>query len=124
MEITYTWKVTGLKTANDGDTENFVFQTYWEKIGTDEQGNQGKFVGATPFKKNPNQTDFVPFDQLTEEVVLGWIQAEVVGGYADHVNARIREQLEAKRVVVNKPEFPWGGTNTVADPVVLNNQAP
>lgn len=114
MDITYTWKVTGLKTVNDGDTQNFVFQTYWEKTGTDELGNTGVFPGATPFKKDPTQTDFVPFDQLTEEIVIGWIQAVVVGHYEQHVNARIREQIEAKRVAVSTPEMPWGAPNTVA----------
>lgn len=113
MDITYTWKVTGLKTVDIEGATNFVFQTYWEKTGTDELGNTGTFNGATPFHKDPAQTDFVPFDQLTEEIVLGWIQAVVVGSYEQHVNGQIAKQIEAKRSPVATPDLPWGGTNAM-----------
>ena len=49
MAITYTWKVTSLKTKNEGSNQNAVVQTYWQKIGTDENGNEAVFSGATPF---------------------------------------------------------------------------
>ena len=71
MSITYTWTVTGLKTTTVGNLTNAIVQTYWKKIGTDEQGNTGEFIGATPFNVNPEQPGFVPFNQLTEEIVVG-----------------------------------------------------
>ena len=44
MSLTYTWKVTGIKTRDEvneqGETlQNAVVQTYWQKIGTDADGN-------------------------------------------------------------------------------------
>ena len=111
MEVSYTWKVTGLKTAEVEGEANFVFQTYWEKIGTDELGNTGTFVGATPFKQDPSQSSFIPFEQLTEEDVIGWIEAVVVGHYEQHVNDQIERQIQLKRTPVATPPLPWGGTN-------------
>ena len=80
MTITYTWKVTELKTVNTTDLTEVVVQTYWEKIGTNENGISANFSGATPFTASsvtPNI--FVPFNELTQEIVLGWIQEVVVG---------------------------------------------
>lgn len=116
MEITYSWKITGLKTTEVAGEANFVFQTYWEKTGTDELGNTGAFHGATPFKQDPSQSSFVPFEQLTEEQVIGWIQAVVVGEYEKHVNGQIAKQIEAKRVPIAAPELPWGGSNNQTAP--------
>ena len=54
MAITYTWEVTSLKVKDVSDTKaNAVVQTYWKKIGTDENGNTGTFSGATPFTVDP-----------------------------------------------------------------------
>jgi hypothetical protein len=112
MEITYTWKVDGIKTTEVAGEPNFVFQTYWDKTGTDELGNTGTFIGATPFKQDPSQSTFIPFDQLTEEIVLGWIQSLVVNDYERHVNDQIEKQIQQKRTPVGTPELPWGGTNS------------
>ena len=117
MAITYTWKVTGLKVKNLSENkENAVVQTYWEKIGTDENGNEGKFSGATPFTPNPTDTSgpFIPFDQLTEENVLTWIKSIVVGDYERHVNEKIQEQIDSKINPVTEPSLPWANTENVS----------
>lgn len=109
MAITYTWKITGLKTKTEGANQDAVVQTYWQKIGTDEAGNQGIFSGATPFTTvgMPQGQTFVPFNQLTEEIVLGWIKAVVVGGYEEHVNAQIQKQIDEKANPVQEATMPW-----------------
>ncbi len=99
------------------EVENAVVQTYWEKIGTDENGNEGKFVGATPFPQSSiDAENFVPFDKLTEELVLSWIQAVVVDSYEEHVNNQIQKQIDAK--VVKQPTLPWAPEEVVVEPVV------
>lgn len=107
MAITYTWAVTGMKVTQVGQESNYVVQTYWTKTGTDENGNTGTFSGATPFAPNPDQTDFVPFNQLTQAIVLGWIQPLVTGSYEDHVNGVIADQIAAKVNPVTEPALPW-----------------
>ncbi len=107
MAITYTWAVTGMKVTNVGTETNYVVQTYWTKTGTDENGNTGVFSGATPFTANPDQTDFIPYDELTQEIVLGWIQPVVTGSYEEHVNAQIAKQIADKIDPVTEPALPW-----------------
>ena len=42
---------------------------------------------------------------LTEEVVLDWIKAIVVGGYEEHVNGMIAKQIADK--AVTEQSMPW-----------------
>lgn len=110
MAITYTWKITGLKTKDASDDKPAaVVQTYWQKIGTDENGNEGTFSGATPFTVDSSDESgpFIPFEDLTEEDVLDWIKTVVVGGYADHVNGQIEKQIEEKISPVVDNRLPW-----------------
>lgn len=109
MTITYTWAVTSLKTRTEGSNENAVVQTYWTKTGTDELGNTGSFSGATPFTTTtmPEGSTFVPLADLTEAMVLGWIQAKVVGSYEEHVNAQIAKQIDEKINEIAETPLPW-----------------
>lgn len=110
MAITYSWKVTSLKVKNVSENkQNAVVQTYWQKIGTDENGNEGTFSGATPFTVDPtdNSGPFIPFDQLTEENVLTWIKSVVVGTYEAHVNEQIQKQIDQKVNPVTDVSLPW-----------------
>lgn len=102
----YTWKVTDMKTIDVDGVQNAVIQTYWEKKGTDENGNEGTFAGATPFPVSSiDPEDFIPFEDLTEEIVLGWIESVVVGQYEQHVNEQIQKQINQK--LVKDPGLPW-----------------
>lgn len=108
MAVTYTWKVTGLKVRDEGVHKNAVVQTYWEKIGTDEDGNEGKFSGATPFSAaDVPEGSFVPFGELTEETVLSWIQSVVVGHYEQHVNGQIQKQIDSLANPIKDQPLPW-----------------
>lgn len=107
MHITYTWKVIGLKTDKVHGSSNVIVQTHWKKIGTDEKGNQGEFLGSTTFSPDtiPKGTKFESFDNLKEEDVIKWIQASVIDLYEEHVNAHISRQIQEKNAV--EVELPW-----------------
>lgn len=110
MTITYTWEITGLKTQNvNTDKQNAVVQTYWKKIGTDENGNKGVFSGGTPFTVDPNDDSgpFIPFEQLTEEDVINWIKTVVVGEFEKHVNEQIRKQIDLMINPIVEKNLPW-----------------
>lgn len=117
MSVTYSWKVTGLKKTPDGT----VVQTYWEKIGTDENGNTGKFSGATPFQRDASAT-FIPFEELTEEIVLEWIKDVVVGPYEIHVNEQIDKALNIS--VVKDARMPWAEESVTPTPADIPSADP
>lgn len=104
----YTWKVTGLKTMTADGVDGVVFQTYWTKTGTDENGNEGVFSGATPFKEVDVKADgFITFEQLTEEDVLNWIKAVVINDYEKHVDEQIQKQIDQKKKNITESKLPW-----------------
>ena len=106
MAMTYTWKVTSVKVKDEGDNTDAVVQTYWTKTGTDDNGEQGTFSGATPFTSvDVPDGEFVAFADLTEEIILGWIQAVVVDEYENHVNQQIQKQID-QRAIAEK-DLPW-----------------
>ncbi len=120
MSITYTWKVTSLKVKDVSENiTNAVVQTYWTKTGTDEDGNQGVFSGATPFTIDPTDDSgpFIPFEELTEEDVLDWIKSVVIGSYEDHVNSKIAEQITDKVTPTTEAKLPWAPEEPVTNPV-------
>lgn len=118
MSITYTWKVTGIKTRTEGEHQDAVVQTYWTKTGTDEDGNTGMFSGATPFTTTnmPEDYVFVPFSELTEELVLDWIKAIAIGGYEAHINEQIQKQIDLKKNPLIEPALPWLPVSNTAAP--------
>ena len=116
--MNYTWELTSLKRKDTSDLQNIVVQTYWKKTGTDENGNVGSFSGATPFDlSSVDPNNFVSYEDLTEEAVLGWIQSVVVGDYERHVNEKIAEQIEAivSPVVSVTGGFPWQPEDEVTE---------
>ena len=112
MEITYTWAVTSMKVVDTDDIENAVIQTYWTKTGVDADGNSGMFSGATHLSISTVDPDnFVPYEELTQEIVIGWIQA-VVNNQV-HINEHIQKQIDQKKNPVIEKPLPWVPSNTV-----------
>lgn len=113
--FTYTYEVTSLKVRDEvvGNTTNInsVVQTYWKLTGTDENGNAGTFSGATPFSttKMTEGDTFVPFEELTEEIVIGWISDVVTGnpGFQQHIDEQIQKQINEKIRPISEPNMPW-----------------
>jgi len=109
MAITYTWKVTSVKKGNVDSLSDVVLNVRWEKKGVDGDGNEGKFQGATPFAA-PHESSFVPYNELTEEIVLNWVKAVVVDSYEEHVNGQIQKQIDALKnpvTEVSDNDLPW-----------------
>lgn len=110
--MNYTWKLKSLKRKDSSDLKNIIVQTYWQKIGTNENGIEGIFEGATPFDLSTVDPDnFIAYEDLTEETVLSWIKSQVTSspGYEEHINERISSQIDEKEnpTIEVTGGFPW-----------------
>jgi hypothetical protein len=111
----YTWKITQLTKTNNNDIDNIIVGTRWTVTGTDSDGYEGTFTGATPFELNTVDPDnFTPYEQLNEAQVLLWIQNKVSGSaptsYWDHISERINKAIEVEKnikVSVDSKDLPW-----------------
>jgi hypothetical protein len=114
MNITYEWKITGLKMAPslDGLTD-VVTGINFNYTGTDaDSGESHTFPGAVPTSM-PDSGSFTPFNELTEAEVITWAQA-------NHPTAHMNEQIEKAILEKITPtnvqaDLPWG-TGSLSDP--------
>lgn len=122
---TLSWKITGVKTRNEVPYTSAVVQTYWVVTGTDSEGRSGSFTGATPFTTAnlPSNQEFIPFENLTEEIVLGWIKAVVVGGYKEHIMGVISKQIQQQINPIVEAQLPWATSNVAVAPDSIVNSA-
>ena len=113
MNFEYTWEITGIKCIDQENHEgvtllNSVCQTYWKLTGTDSKGNQGVFSGATPFCASKCGSEkYCEFSELTEAVVLSWVQDIVANdaSYKEHIDAQIQKTIDATKIT--EPSLPW-----------------
>ena len=130
MGYTYEWKVTGIKKVNSENIDEAIVGTQWKVICTDEDGNTGEFVGATPFNLQSIDTgSFTPYQDLTEEQVLGWIKNVVSGSsstnYWDHIQGQINKQISRSKLSfteISEVSLPWSSTSgsVTPDPMLKN----
>jgi hypothetical protein len=118
MGYTYEWSVIGLKKSNPTtlDVTNAIIGTQWKVVATNENGVTGEFTGATPFELKSIETgSFIPYEDLTEDIVIGWIKETVSGSnsttnYWSHIQGRIEKQIAEKsntEIELLSHELPW-----------------
>jgi len=107
MAITNTWAINQMDCYPEYDNEtDVVFNVHWTLTGVDGV-YRGKVYGAQAVPLNSG-APFTSFADLTEEQVIGWVQAamgeEVVAGYEANVAQQIADQLNPP---VTNPPLPW-----------------
>jgi len=106
--INYTWKIKNLWTKTiDGQQDYVVIAAY------DVTGVDGEFTSSlsnTAQFSTASVTSFVPYADLTEEIVLGWIQSELGENGVLSITACIEGQIESQKNPPVSPEItplPW-----------------
>ena len=110
---TWTWSIpaNGLSTLpNVPNYPNYVVLAQWVLTGTD--GVQtASIAGNTQFAVTQGQSGFVPFAQLTQAEVIGWIQSALgpqgIANYEANVQGQINS-LENPPVSPSSQPNPWG----------------
>ena len=98
--IEFTWKIESLeRNIADGG----VVRANWRANAVDGDHRTSAYGGIS-FTPDPDADDFIPFESLTEDVVLGWIFSEE--GQDPDFNAALvdKDALEA-RLTVNIEEL-------------------
>ena len=107
MPITNTWSIVRLDCYPelDGETD-VVFTVHWTLSATDGTYNGGVY-GSVGVTIDAGAT-FVPYADLTEAQVIGWVQdalgTEQVAAYEFNVAQQINDQIDPPVVT---PPLPW-----------------
>jgi hypothetical protein len=95
--------------------EKVITRVRYNYVGVDEEGNEGIFAGVTPMPE-PNAEGYKPFEELTPEDIVSWLEAT-----ADkpHMQERIAKQIESKIA----PKYvettaPWATEEEVVNTVI------
>ena len=95
--------------------QDVVFQCIWTKSGTDGTYNASYSAGCELTYQAGSP--FVPYDQLTQEQVLGWVYAATPPEYIANMEAVITQQIndQAKPPIVTLP-LPWNVPTPAPEP--------
>ena len=101
---TFTTTITAMYTLQQPDP-NYVVNALWEVTGVDGEYT-ASISGNTQFNSADQETAFVPYDQLTEATVIGWIPAEQIAS----AQACVQGQIDSMITPPVSPEaqpLPW-----------------
>jgi hypothetical protein len=105
MTTVFNWQITQMDCYPEVNGEkDVVFVCHWQCSGTD--GTYNAQVYSTCAIPTPDPADFVPYDQLTQDMVLGWIWEDGVDKAA--TEAAVQQQIDNQvNPPIITPPLPW-----------------
>lgn len=97
---TYTWTITKMYTLQQPDP-NYVVTAYWRLTGVDGQYT-AYFEGINEFDSQ-QESNFIPYDQLTNDIVVGWVQNQLGANGVSNSEANVQGQINS---LINPPVSP------------------
>ncbi len=110
---TYTWAVTALYTETVAGEQDYVVIANYEVVGVD--GEYTASLSNIARFSTENVDNFTPYEDLTNEIVIGWIQAELGVDGVSNLEACIQGQIDSQinpPVVPQNTPLPWAAPVT------------
>ena len=106
MATTYTTTITAMYTVQQPDPD-YVVNVLFTVEGTDGE-HTASIDGNVQLEVNQEQTDFIPYAELTPEIVLGWINAATndQANYYANIDGQIESQINPP-VTPQNTALPW-----------------
>ena len=101
---TFTTRITAMYTLQQPDP-NYVVNALWEVTGVDG-ANTASIGGNTQFNSADQVGAFIPYDQLTEATVVGWIPESAIASAQSCVQGQIDSMITPPVSPANTP-LPW-----------------
>jgi hypothetical protein len=104
----FIWNVTQLYTETIDGKEDYVVIANCETIGVD-----GEYTASVPNViqfSTEDVTTFIPYEDLTEEIVVGWIKESLGEEGVLLIEESIQAQIEAQKnppVTPQETPLPW-----------------
>ena len=100
---TFTTTITSMYTLQQPDP-NYVVNALWQVTGVDGS-NTASIQGNTQFDSQQGAM-FVPYDQLTETIVIGWIPESAIASAQACVQGQLNSLINPPVSPANTP-LPW-----------------
>jgi hypothetical protein len=108
MSTTYTWQINQMYTLQEPEP-NYVVQVIWYVQGV--SGGYGAGVGDITTLASSQSSTFIPYADLTEADVIGWVQSALGAAGVAEVEGKIQlsidQQITPPTVVPQNTPLPW-----------------
>jgi hypothetical protein len=102
MATTVTWKIANLERETE---DGFVFTAHYTVNADDGTYTSGAY-GSIGFERPDN---LIPFSQLTEETVVGWVKEKFGEEKVTEIEAALQSQIDEQKRPTKAAGVPWAG---------------
>jgi hypothetical protein len=102
MASTFTWKVANLERET---ADGYVYTVHYTVNAVDDTYSAGAY-GSIGLERP--EGELIPFSELTEELVVSWIQHQLTGEKVAEIEAALQAQLDEQRQPTKAAGLPWG----------------
>ena len=100
MATTVTWKIANLERETE---DGFVFTAHYTVNADDGTYTSGAY-GSIGFERPDN---LIPFSQLTEETVVGWVKEKFGEEKVTEIEAALQSQIDEQKRPTKAAGVPW-----------------
>ena len=104
MSTTFTLKINDLRVIQLTDQPNMVCQIDYEYVGVNDNDRAQMYIGTARLN-TVDVESFVSFEELTEEVIVGWLEDIWSDTHYTHMQEQINARLDAP--VITSAAKPW-----------------
>ena len=101
MSTTYTWHIAQLERET---ADGYVFTAHYTVDSNDGTYTAGAY-GSLGFERP--EEDLIPFADLTEEIVIGWVKEKFGEEKVAEIEAALQAQLDEQRQPTRASGLPW-----------------
>jgi hypothetical protein len=98
----YTWTITNLYTQTIDGKEDYVVNAIYDVVGVDGEYTASMTSNTAQFSTQ-DVTEFTPYADLTEAIVLGWVKESLGENGIISIEACIQGQIDSE---INPPVSP------------------
>lgn len=101
MTTTFNWRIANLERET---ADGFVFTVHYTVNAEDGTYSAGAY-GSLGLER---PDELVPFDQLTEDIVVGWVKEKFGEEKVTEIEEALQAQLDEKHAPSRQAGVPWG----------------
>ena len=103
MSTTFTWSV---ETLDRLTADGIVYQVHYTIAAADDTYQTGGY-GSMGLDTPAEDYTVVPYSDLTEEVVIGWVKAKLGEEQVSSIEAALQSKLDELRAPSTATGTPW-----------------
>ena len=93
----------------------FVINVHWRLTMTDEQDGKTYYAdnyGVVGYTQDENNEDFIPYEELTEEDIIGWVESYLGEERLEQMELSLTNQIENQKNPPVLRGLPWSLNQT------------